>query len=1052
MTMKNRQKRLLALLLAGAMMALPVSQAFAETSYDASAGVEQRVLFPKDSLTGITAGLTVDGTQTEVSEDGSWTNTDDGKVYVAETAEDGSIQITQAGYELEVESGTASLKDGDDTYHHYSFGDWEQPDDSLDRAYYQKGDMVTIKADEPKEGMEFAGWKCETDGVEIADASSAETTFEMLNRKVKITATYQESKPQEYVVTVNNGEGSGSYEVGSEVTIAAPDRSAEGYEFTGWSVDTGNVSLNDASSLTTGFAMPEGDVTLTAGYTEIVPEPVSYAVTVNNGEGSGSYEVGSEVTIAAPDRSAEGYEFTGWSVDTGNVSLNDASSLTTGFAMPEGDVTLTAGYTEIVPEPVSYAVTVNNGEGSGSYEAGSWVTVTAPDRSAEGYEFTGWSVDTGNVSLADTSAEETAFTMPEGNVTLTAAYTEIPQTETEPAAIETEAPETEPISIETEAPETEPAAIETEAPETEPISIETEAPETEPISIETEAPETEPGAIETEAPETEPISIETEAPETEPGAIETEAPETEQKYEVTVNNGIGSGEYAAGEIVSVEAPYEGEDGEVFEMWESTSNVQLEDVQQPVTTFVMPENSVELTAVYAAAKYTVTVENGTADTDEIEAGKTVTVTADDRFEEGLKFSHWEGSAVVDGEENDVIFADKNAETTSFTMPSGDTSVKAVYEEKIESYRVSVANGLINGTSTEMFCDENEEITVTANPSASGQQFSRWIINDGTYDIGDAAYDETISLTVTEDLDILATYEGVSYAVTVKNGTANYDECVSGTVVTITADKAPEGYEFDTWTVDTQNVSLADAYKATTTFTMPEGEVTVSASYKKIVYTVKVENGNSDQQYYYAGDTVTVTSNYPASGREFNKWEAVSGNVSFADSSRWKTTFTMPATNVSLRATYKDGPSPDDNQILDLKAGAEYYIGDTIKFTASGAGMSNSNPNPGDYRYRPSAYQISNVSGVLQTPYSLSMAIKEAGEYTVKVTYNKDIYDGTNWVSDGTTDAKSVTFKVIPKSAAVQTGDETPIAMVVALAVVSCAVFVILLVIFLRRRKK
>ena len=82
----------------------------------------------------------------------------------------------------------------------------------------------------------------------------------------------------------------------------------------------------------------------------------------------------------------------------------------------------------------------------------------------------------------------------------------------------------------------------------------------------------------------------------------------------------------------------------------------------------------------------------------------------------------------------------------------------------------------------------------------------------------------------------------------------------------------------------------------------------------------------------------------------------------------------------------------------------------------------------------------------------MAIKEAGEYTVKATYNKDIFDGANWVSDGTTDTKSVTFKVIPKSAAVQTGDETPIAMVVALAVVSCAVFVILLVIFLRRRKK
>ena len=116
------------------------------------------------------------------------------------------------------------------------------------------------------------------------------------------------------------------------------------------------------------------------------------------------------------------------------------------------------------------------------------------------------------------------------------------------------------------------------------------------------------------------------------------------------------------------------------------------------------------------------------------------------------------------------------------------------------------------------------------------------------------------------------------------------------------------------------------------------------------------------------------------------------------------------------------------------------------------MSNSNPNPGDYRYRPSGYQIGNVTGTLQSPYSVSMAINATGEYTLKVTYNKDVYDGNSWVSDGTADAKTVTFKVITKAAGVQTGDETPIATVVALAVVSCAVFIILLVVFIRRRKK
>ena len=189
--MKKRQRRLLALLLAGAMAALPVSQVFAETSYDASAGVEQQILFPKDSLTGITAGLTVDGTQMDVSGEGSWTNTDSEKVYVADTSEDGSIQLTSVGYELEVENGTAKLKDGDDTYHHYRFGDWEQPDGSVDRAYYGEGDTVSIKADDPKDGMEFTGWKCDTEGVKIADPSSRETTFQMVNRKVKITAVYE---------------------------------------------------------------------------------------------------------------------------------------------------------------------------------------------------------------------------------------------------------------------------------------------------------------------------------------------------------------------------------------------------------------------------------------------------------------------------------------------------------------------------------------------------------------------------------------------------------------------------------------------------------------------------------------------------------------------------------------------------------------------------------------------------------------------------------------------------------------------------------------------
>lgn len=70
-----------------------------------------------------------------------------------------------------------------------------------------------------------------------------------------------------------------------------------------------------------------------------------------------------------------------------------------------------------------YAVTVNNSyaqnSGMGSYAAGSVVTVRAGSRS--GYTFNGWTSGS-NVVFGDPNAEETTFTMPDGNVTVTANW------------------------------------------------------------------------------------------------------------------------------------------------------------------------------------------------------------------------------------------------------------------------------------------------------------------------------------------------------------------------------------------------------------------------------------------------------------------------------------------------------------------------------------------------------------------------------------------------------------------------------------------------------
>ena len=54
------------------------------------------------------------------------------------------------------------------------------------------------------------------------------------------------------------------------------------------------------------------------------------------------------------------------------------------------------------------------------------------------------------------------------------------------------------------------------------------------------------------------------------------------------------------------------------------------------------------------------------------------------------------------------------------------------------------------------------------------------------------------------------------------------------------------------------------------------------------------------------TVTLTAGAAPSGKVFDKWEVVSGGITLADANSATTTFTMPASAVSVKATYKNAP--------------------------------------------------------------------------------------------------------------------------------------------------
>ncbi|MGN0515217.1 MAG: DUF4214 domain-containing protein, partial [Lachnospiraceae bacterium] len=79
-------------------------------------------------------------------------------------------------------------------------------------------------------------------------------------------------------------------------------------------------------------------------------------------------------------------------------------------------------------------------------------------------------------------------------------------------------------------------------------------------------------------------------------------------------------------------------------------------------------------------------------------------------------------------------------------------------------------------------------------------------------------------------------GTEYAITVTDGKATaggveVTKAAAGTTVTLTSNAAPSGQVFDKWVVESGSITLADANSATTTFTMPAGDVSVKATFKK-----------------------------------------------------------------------------------------------------------------------------------------------------------------------------------------------------------------------------
>ena len=217
-------------------------------------------------------------------------------------------------------------------------------------------------------------------------------------------------------------------------------------------------------------------------------------------------------------------------------------------------------------------------------------------------------------------------------------------------------------------------------------------------------------------------------------------------------------------------------------------------------------------------------NGTASASPAKAvvGTEITLTATPN--EGYHFKEWE-----------VMSGGVTIENDKFTMPDSDVEVKAIFEEDAPpvpaEYTVRFnANGGdgtmedvtgVSGSYTLPACGFTEP---------EGKQFKGWSTSADGSVISGTTYE------VSSDTTFYAIWESKEYSIIVTDGKATIgagseiSKAAQGTTITLTANAAPDGKVFDKWVVESGSTTLEDANSETTTFIMPDSEVSVKATYK------------------------------------------------------------------------------------------------------------------------------------------------------------------------------------------------------------------------------
>ena len=278
------------------------------------------------------------------------------------------------------------------------------------------------------------------------------------------------------------------------------------------------------------------------------------------------------------------------------------------------------------------------------------------------------------------------------------------------------------------------------------------------------------------------------------------------------------------------------EGKQFKAW------QIDGTEYPVNAPVTVTADITVKALWedappAPVEYTVTVTTeggGTASASPTKATAKMEITLSATPNEGYHFKEWQ-----------VVSGDVTIANNKFTMPSYNVEVKAIFEKDAPTEFTVTFDGNGGTPSVRSMTTTKQKLASLPGASRSGSYSF-----DGWYTKKSGGTKITTDTPFSSDTTVYAhwTYTGsgssggsgsTSHAISIRdarNGdvTANRRSTPAGATVTITV-KPDSGYELDDLTVTDSKgngIRLTDKGDGKYTFTMPNGKVTVEASFAPI----------------------------------------------------------------------------------------------------------------------------------------------------------------------------------------------------------------------------